>query len=133
MNFADLFVGIRCQKTEQLMLAIGGLDYMPRLPCHVLQMPAKNASGRSPPNANQVGVLRGLVSAYSQNVLNGMTQRFSGLSHALQWTLFVLRMFGIGASHAIARLRGYLVVRSKTSTTAHLDCASTAYLGAFAL
>jgi hypothetical protein len=70
---------------------------VPRLPCHVVHMPAKNASGRSPSSANHFGVLRGLVSAYSQKELNGATQRCSTLNQARQCGLPVLRMFVIAA------------------------------------
>ena len=48
-------------------------------------------------SANQVGVLRGLVSAYSQNEVKGTIQRCSGLSQARQWGLFTFRMLVIGA------------------------------------
>jgi hypothetical protein len=41
--------------------------------------------------------LRGLVSAYSQNELNGTTQRCSTFSHARQCGLAVLRMLVMGA------------------------------------
>src|SRR3984893_5253847 len=61
------------------------------------QIPAKTASGRSSSSANQVGVLRGLVSAYSQKDVKGTTQRCSGLSQARQCGLLTLRMLVIGA------------------------------------
>lgn len=53
-------------------------------------MPANTASGRSSPKANHVGVFLGLVSAYSQNEVNGTTHRFSGLSQWRQGGDFVL-------------------------------------------
>lgn len=40
-----------------------GFDFVPRFPRQAVQMPAKKASGRSLLKANQVGVLRGFVSA----------------------------------------------------------------------
>src|ERR1700730_18018977 len=74
-----------------------GFDFVPRLPCQTVQMPAKTANGRSSFSEDQVGVLRGLVSAYSQNDVNGTTHRFSGFSQARQCGLFTLRMLVIGA------------------------------------
>jgi hypothetical protein len=49
-----------------------------RVPCHVVQIPAKTASGQDSAKANHVGVFFGLVSAYSQNDVHGTTQRFGG-------------------------------------------------------
>src|SRR5579862_2888369 len=60
-------------------------------------MPAKTASGRSSPSANQVGVLRGLVSAYSQKDVKGTKQRLAGFNQARQCELLTLRMLVIGA------------------------------------
>jgi len=47
------------------------LAFVPRLPCQLVEMPAKKASGRSAPRENQVGVLRGRVSSYSQKEVHG--------------------------------------------------------------
>jgi hypothetical protein len=69
-----------------------GLALVPRVPCHVVQIPAKASSGRLSSRANHVGVLRGLVSAYSQKLVKGTRQRFFGPSHARQCGLLVLRM-----------------------------------------
>jgi hypothetical protein len=57
-----------------------------------LQMPAKATSGRLSSIANQFGVFRGLVSAYSQKDVNGTRQRLSGASHRRQCGDPVLRM-----------------------------------------
>ena len=47
--------------------------------------------------ANQVGVLRGLVSAYSQNEVAGTRQWFRWPSHPRQCGLLTLRMSVAGA------------------------------------
>ena len=49
----------------------------PRTPRQGVHRPAKANSGRSSLSANQMGVLRGLVSAYSQNDVAGTTQRLA--------------------------------------------------------
>jgi hypothetical protein len=54
---------------------------VPRLPRHVVQIPANTASGRLSSNANHVGIFLGFVSAYSQNEVHGTTQRASGFNH----------------------------------------------------
>ena len=76
MNWRNNIVWVARQKAKQLVFAFNGIRLVPRLPCHVVQIPANIASGRSSFNANQVGVFFGLVSAYSQNEVNGTTQRF---------------------------------------------------------
>jgi hypothetical protein len=73
---ADFDIRIGGQKTEQLMLAFDRIFFVPRAPVHVVQMPAKNASGRLSSRANQLGIFLGFVSAYSQNDVKGTTQRF---------------------------------------------------------
>jgi hypothetical protein len=74
-----------------------GLALVPRTPCHVVQIPGKKASGRVWSMANQVGVFLGLVLAYSQNDVQGTTQRCWGLSQARQCGLPTLRILVIGA------------------------------------
>ncbi len=69
----------------------------PRTPLHGVQRPAKAKSGRSSPSANQIGVLRGLVSAYSQKDVAGTRQRLPFPSQRRQCALLTLRMFVIGA------------------------------------
>ena len=83
MDLADFRVGVGGEKSEKLMLASIGIALVPRSPFHAVQIPAKTASGRS--SERKPGRrFRGLVSAYSQNEVNGTTQRFSGLSHGRQ-------------------------------------------------
>ena len=53
----------------------GGL-FGPRTPRQRVHNPAKANKGRSSLSANQVGVLRGLVSAYSQKLVADTRQRF---------------------------------------------------------
>lgn len=66
-------------------------------PLQGVQRPAKAKSGRSSLSANQIGVLRGLVSAYSQKHVAGTTQQLSFPSQRRQCGLLTLRMFVIGA------------------------------------
>ena len=47
-------------------------------------MPAKAARGRSFDRANQIGVLRGLVSLYSLKLVSGTRQRYCGFNQARQ-------------------------------------------------
>src|SRR5271170_5324551 len=68
----------------------------PRTPRQGVHRPAKANSGRSSLSANHIGVLRGLVSAYSQNDVAGTTQRRFLPSHPRQCGLFKLRMFVTG-------------------------------------
>src|SRR5208337_2281457 len=69
----------------------------PRTPRHRVHRPAKANSGLSALNANHIGVLRGFVSAYSQNDVAGTRQRWEGPSHPCQCGLLKLRMFVTGA------------------------------------
>jgi hypothetical protein len=50
----------------------------PRTPRHLVQRPAKASSSRSSLSANHVGVLRGVVGAYSQNVGSTVSGRWIG-------------------------------------------------------
>jgi hypothetical protein len=59
--------------------------------------PAKANKGLSSPGANQMGVSRGFVSAYSQNDVAGTRQRFPLPSHPRQCGLLTLRMLVTGA------------------------------------
>jgi hypothetical protein len=70
---------------------------MPSVPRQLVEMPAKNDSGRNSSNARHVGVFFGFVSAYQQNDVNGTTRRLSGLGQRRQYGLFVLQIFLIGA------------------------------------
>ncbi len=74
-----------------------GFAFVPRTPVQVVHSPAKNASGRSSENANHVGVFFGLVSAYSQKLVHGTTQRLAGVSQRRQCALLVFLMFVTGA------------------------------------
>ena len=69
----------------------------PRTPRQEAHRPAKANKGRSSVGANQIGVLRGQVSAYSQNEVAGTRQRFSLPSPPRQCGLLTLRMFVTGA------------------------------------
>jgi hypothetical protein len=70
-----------------------GAFFEPRVPCQDVQIPAKPNRGRSSDSANQVGVLRGFVSAYSQNEVAGTMQRLLLPSQPRQCGLFTFRMF----------------------------------------
>src|ERR1700733_473740 len=89
-------------------------------------MPAKKASGRSSSKANHVGVLRGLVSAYSQKELNGTTQRCSTFSQDRQCGLAVLRKLVIGASPN----RGGPGMRQRASMSSRTPSAALRTIGA---
>jgi hypothetical protein len=69
----------------------------PRTPRQEAHRPAKANRGLGSARANQMGVLRGLVSAYSQNDVAGTMQRFCGPSHPRQCGLLRLRMLVTGA------------------------------------
>src|SRR5208337_214945 len=68
----------------------------PLAPRQGVQRPGKAKSGLSSPRANQTGVLRGLVSAYSQKDVTGTTHRLPLPSHRRQCGLFTFRMFVTG-------------------------------------
>jgi hypothetical protein len=96
MDRADVGVGVGGEKAEKLVFALNRV----RLGA-ALAVPCRPDTGehrkRPSSSANQVGVFRGLVSAYSQNDVKGTTQRFSGLSQGRQCGLFTFRMLVIGA------------------------------------
>jgi hypothetical protein len=73
---------------------------VPRSPLNSDQMPAKAVNGRSSVNANQTlsfFFVSGFGSgAYSEKLLNGTRQRFSGFSRARQCGDEVLRMLVTG-------------------------------------
>ncbi len=68
----------------------------PLTPRQGVQRPAKAKSGLSSPRANQTGVLRGLVSAYSQKDVAGTTHRLPLPSHRPQCGLLTFRTFVTG-------------------------------------
>ena len=72
-----------------------GALFGPRTRRHLVQRPAKANSGSSSLIANQVGVSRGFVSAYSQNDVAGTRQRFLE-SQPRQCGLATLRMLVTG-------------------------------------
>ena len=74
-----------------------GALFGPRTPRQGVQRPAKANSGRSSLKANHFGVLRGFVSAYSQNDVAGTMQRFCLPSPPRQCGLPTLRILMIGA------------------------------------
>jgi hypothetical protein len=69
-----------------------GSLFGPRSPRQRVYKPAKASSGLSSFNANQVGVLSGLVSAYSQNEVAGTMQRLPTPSQPRQCGLAIFRM-----------------------------------------
>src|SRR5579863_2344131 len=75
--------------------SIGAL-FGPRTPRHGVHKPAKANSGLSSLRANHFGVLRGFVSAYSQNEVAGTMQRLACPSHRRQCGLATFRMFVTG-------------------------------------
>jgi len=83
-------------RTPRLWSPSTGALFGPRTPRHLLQRPAKANSGQSSLSANQVGVLRGFVSAYSQNDVAGTRQRFLAESQPRQCGLETLRMLVTG-------------------------------------
>ena len=73
-----------------------GALFGPRAPRQRVHNPAKANSGRSSLSANHVGVLRGVVGAYSQNDVAGTRQRFPAKSQLRQCGLATLRMLVTG-------------------------------------
>ena len=63
------------------MLALDRALLGPCTPRHGVHRAANANSGRSASSAKHFGVLRGFVSAYSQNDVAGTTQRLGGTSH----------------------------------------------------
>src|SRR3984885_962658 len=70
-----------------------------RTDVQLVQMPAKQASGRLWSSANQMSPPSALLN--SLKLLNGTTQRFSTPSHRVQCLLFTLRMLVIPESGSI--------------------------------
>src|SRR4030088_1962666 len=70
-----------------------------RTEVQLVQMPAKQASGRVSSKANQMSPPSALLN--SLNELNGTTQRFSTASHLVQCLLFTLRMLVVPPSGSI--------------------------------
>src|ERR1700736_5769706 len=70
-----------------------------RTDVQLVQMPAKQASGRVSSSANQMSPPSALLN--SLNELNGTTQRFSTPSHRAQCLLFTLRMLVVPESGSI--------------------------------
>ena len=77
----------------------------PRTPRREARRLAKAKRGLSSARANQVGVLRGLVSAYSQNDVAGTMQRFRLPSHPRQCGLFDVANVGYGRATVLRRSR----------------------------
>src|SRR4029078_10198373 len=70
-----------------------------RTDVQLVQMPAKQASGRVSSRANQMSPPSPLLN--SLNELNGTTQRFLAPSHRVQCLLFTLRIFVVPLSGSI--------------------------------
>src|ERR1700754_244058 len=70
-----------------------------RTDVQLVQMPAKQASGRVSSSANQMSPPSALLN--SLNELNGTTQRFSAPSHLVQCLLLTLRMLVVPESGSI--------------------------------
>jgi hypothetical protein len=93
----------------------------PRTPLQGVQRPAKAKSGRSSLSANQIGVLRGLVSAYSQKEVAGTTQRLRGIASGK----FALANVEIGASTwSLLPRKPFVLANSAVRTKARLACAA---------
>ena len=97
MNWSDDSIRFCREKAEQLMLPINWRAFGPRTPRQGVHRPANANKGRSWLSANHFGVLRGLVSAYSQNEVAGTMQRLCLPSHPRQGGLPTLRILVIGA------------------------------------
>ena len=96
MDGGDDGVGFSRQEAEEFMDALDGRALRAAHASQGAQRPAKAKSGRSSLSANQIGVLRGLVSKYSQNDVAGTMQRFLLPSHPRQCGLATLRMLVTG-------------------------------------
>src|ERR1700709_1783525 len=70
-----------------------------RTEVQLVQMPAKQASGRLSSSANQMSPPSALLNSLKE--LNGTTQRFSGPSHRVQCFDFTLRMLVVPPSGSI--------------------------------
>src|SRR3984957_13540103 len=70
-----------------------------RTDVQLVQMPAKQARGRSSSSANQISPPSALLNSLKE--LNGTTQRFSAPSHLVQCLLFTLRMLVVPPSGSI--------------------------------
>src|SRR6201991_753556 len=70
-----------------------------RTDVQLVQIPAKQRSGRLSSRANQMSPPSALLN--SLNELNGTTQRCSGPSHRVQCLLFTLRMLVVPPSGSI--------------------------------
>jgi hypothetical protein len=69
-----------------------------RTDVQLVQMPAKQASGRVSSSANQISPPSALLNSLK---LNGTTQRFSAPSHLVQCLLFTLRMLVVPPSGSV--------------------------------
>src|SRR3954465_4997663 len=88
-----------------------------RTEVQLVQMPAKQASGRLSSSANQMSPPSALLN--SLNELNGTTQRCSGPSHLVQCLDFTLRMLVVPPSGSIRS-------SSLKSTVLRLACSFSA-------
>src|SRR6202048_1267176 len=70
-----------------------------RTDVQLVQMPAKQARGRSSSKANQMSPPSALLNSLKE--LNGTTQRLSAPSHRVQCLLFTLRMLVVPQSGSI--------------------------------
>src|SRR5260221_9706212 len=70
-----------------------------RTEVQLVQMPAKQASGRESSSANQMSPPSALLNSLKE--LNGTTHRFSAPSHLVQCLLFTLRMLVVPPSGSI--------------------------------
>src|SRR5271166_4086345 len=94
---ATIALGSVVRKPNSSCSPSTGALFGPLTPRQGVHRPAKAKSGLSSARANQVGVLRGFVSAYSQNDVAGTTQRLPLPSQRRQFGLLTLRMLVIGA------------------------------------
>jgi hypothetical protein len=97
MDRTHLGIGLRREEAEQLMLAndgvrLGAAGAVPWRPDA-----GKHCERAAIVEREPSGGLAGFVSAYSQNDVNGTTQRLEGPSQRLQCGDLTFRMFVIGA------------------------------------
>jgi hypothetical protein len=75
--------GSHVRKENSRCSPVTGSFFVPRVPVHGRQMPAKAPVGSASPRANH-RMLFGVVSVHSLNEVKGTKQRHSGFSHPRQ-------------------------------------------------
>src|SRR6476469_10481513 len=90
-------LGSVVRKAKRSLVVSPSLTF--RTDVQLVQMPAKQARGRSSPSANQMSPPSALLN--SLKLLKGTTQLFSAPSHRIQCLLFTLRMLVVPPSSSI--------------------------------